>query len=100
MDTIVLHLSGFWLWLTRKRRTSEYGEVAELLQAAHTYLRDDYATRASTLDRGFMLPEHSEALTILERQAALVAHTSNRFASISECRKLISEEFSRTQKAA
>jgi hypothetical protein len=47
-----------------------------------------------------MLPEQSEALTILERQAALVAHTSNRFASISECRKLISEEFSETQKAA
>jgi hypothetical protein len=100
METIVLNLCGLWLWLTRKRRTSEYGEVAELLNAAHTYLLSDYTTRASTLDRGSLLPQHREALVILERQAALVAHTSNRFASISECRKLISEEFADMQKAA
>jgi len=98
METIVLNLCGFWLWLTRKRRASAYGEVAELLHAAHSYLLSDYTTRASTLDRGALLPEHREALVILKRQAALVAHTSNRFATISECRKLISEEF--TRKAA
>jgi hypothetical protein len=100
METIVLNLCGFWLWLTRKQRTSRYSEVAHILHSARTYLWADYATRASTLDRGALLPEHSEALVILERQAALVAHTSNRFATISECRKLISEEFSESQKAA
>jgi hypothetical protein len=100
METIVLNLCGFWLWLTRKRRASRYSQVADTLHSARTYLLSDYTTRASTLDRGGLLPEHREALTILERQAALVAHTSNRFATVSECRKLISEEFIESKKAA
>ena len=100
METLVLNLCGLWLWLTRKGRTSRYSEVAHTLHSAHTYLWADYATRASALDRGFLLPEQSEALVILERQAALVACTSNRFGSLSECRKLISEEFTQSQKAA
>ena len=100
METVVLNLCGLWLWLTRGGRTSRYTEVAHTLRSAHTYLWADYATRASTIDRGFLLPEQSEALVILQRQAALVARTSNRFASISECRKLISEEFTRPQRAA
>jgi hypothetical protein len=100
MEALVLYLSGLWLWLTRKSRTSRYSEVAHSLASARTYLWSDYATRASTRDRGFLLAEHVEALTILDRQAALVSQTSHRFDSLSECRKLISEELSRSQKAA
>jgi hypothetical protein len=100
METVVLYLCGIWLWLTRRRRTSRYSEVADTLHSARTYLWTDYATRASTLDRGSLLPEQHEALIILERQAALVVLTSRRFASLSECRKLISEEFTQPQKAA
>lgn len=100
METLVLNLSGFWLWLTRKSRTSRYSEVAGTLASARTYLLSDYATRASTLDRGFLLAEQVEALTILDRQATLVAQTSRRFDSLSECRKLITEELAEHPKAA
>ena len=100
METVVLHLCGLWLWLTRKSRTSRYSEVAHTLNSAWSYLWSDYATRASTLDRGFLLPEQTEALTILDRQAALVSETSSRFHSLSECRKLITEVLGQPSKAA
>jgi hypothetical protein len=100
METLVLNLCGFWLWLTRKSRTSRYTEVADTLASARTYLWTDYASRASTRDRGFLLPAQVEALTILERQAKLVTLTSRRFDSLSECRKLITEELAEPQKAA
>lgn len=100
METLVLNLCGFWLWLTRKSRTYKYREIAHTLVSARTYLWSDYSNRASTRDRGFLLPEHTEALTILERQAALAAQTSRRFRSLTECRKLVIEELSRPQRAA
>jgi hypothetical protein len=100
METLVLHLCGLWLWLTRKSRTSRYTEVAGTLDSARTYLWSDYANRASTRDRGALLPEHIEALSILERQAKLVAQTSLRFDSITECRKLVTEELLQPPKAA
>ena len=100
METLVLNLCTLWLWMTRKSRTSEYTEVAEILTAARTYLWSDYATRASTLERGSLLPEQAEAIAILERQAVLVTNTSRRFHSLSECRKFVNEELSRPSKAA
>lgn len=100
METLVLNLCGFWLWLTRRSRTKRYDEVSDTLTSAHTYLFSDYANRASTQARGFLLPEQREALTILQRQATLVAQTSRRFHSLSECRKLITEELMQPKKAA
>ena len=100
METLVLNLCGFWLWITRKSRTSRYSEVADTLTSARIYLWSDYATRASTQERGSLLPEQIEALTILERQATMVARTSRRFHSLSECRKLIAEELIEPQRAA
>jgi hypothetical protein len=100
METLVLNLCGLWLWITRKSRTSRYSEVAGTLASARSYLWTDYSSRASTLDRGFLLPEQIEALTILERQTALVTQTSQRFDSLSECRKLITEELAQPPKAA
>ena len=100
METLVLNLCSLWLWMTRKSRTSQYSEVAEILTAARTYLLSDYATRASTLERGSLLPEQSEALTILERQATLISQTSRRFHTLSECRKFVTEELSDSSKAA
>ena len=100
MESLVLNLCSLWLWITRESRTSEYSEVAEKLTAARTYLWSDYATRASTLDRGSLLPEQAEALTILERQATLISQTSRRFYSLSECRKFVTEELNEPSKAA
>jgi hypothetical protein len=100
MEILVLNLCGFWLWLTRKSRTSRYSEVAGRLTSARTYLWSDYATRASTVDRGFLLPEQAEALSILERQATLAAQTSRRFHSLNECRKLATEELIEPPRAA
>lgn len=100
MENLVLSLYGLWFWLTRKYRAAAYNEVAQTLGSARTYLITDYASRASTRDRGFLLPNQIEALRILDRHGALVAHTSRRFASLSECRKFVAEELADPPKAA
>jgi hypothetical protein len=100
MEDFVLSLYGFWFWLTRKYRATCYKEVADILNSARVYLSSDFLTRASTRDRGFLLPHQAEALAILERQAAFVAQTSHRFDSFSECRKFVTEELTQRPKAA
>jgi len=100
MEKLVLFLCGLWLWLTRKRRATRYTQVANTLQSAHLYLVRDYANRASTQARGALLPDQLEALTILERQVALAAHTSRRFHSLTECYRLATEELTQPQRAA
>jgi hypothetical protein len=100
MEKLVLNLCGLWFWLTRKYRATRYTEVADTLNSAWSYLSSDYASRASTRDRGFLLPEHAEALTILKRHVALVDRTSRRFDSLSECCKFVEEELSEPPRAA
>ncbi len=100
METLILNLYGLWFWLTRKYRSTQYSEVAGTLNSARVYLWSDYANRASTRDRGTMLPHHVEALTILERHGALVSNASQRFGSLSECCKFVAEELAQPQKAA
>ena len=100
MEKLVLFLCGLWFWLTRKRRTTRYNQVAETLHSARTYLWSDYASRASARDRGSLLPHQVEALTILERQTALASHTSSRFHSLTECCRLVTEELTQPPKAA
>jgi len=92
METFVLSLYGFWFWLTRKYRTTRYREVAVSLNSARDYLLEDFGTRASTRDRGFILPHQLEAIDILERHFGLVSATSRRFASLNECCKFVTEE--------
>jgi hypothetical protein len=100
MENVVLSLYGLWFWLTRRYRASVYKDVAHTLDSARTYLWSDYATRASTRDRGFLLPNQVEALKILEHHGALVSNTSRRFESLSECRKFVAEELAEPPKAA
>ena len=100
MERLVLFLCGLWLWLTRKRRASRYSEVANTLHSARLYLVTDFTSRASTRDRGALLPDQIEAIRILERQGALVTHTSLRFATLAECCRLATEELAEPQKAA
>jgi hypothetical protein len=100
METLVFSLYGLWFWLTRKYRAAVYNEVAHTLDSARLYLITDYANRASTRARGFLLPAQVEALTILDRHGALVARTSRRFHSLRECRKFVAEELSQPSKAA
>jgi hypothetical protein len=59
MENLVYSLYGLWFWLTRKYRAAVYNEVAQTLDSARTYLIADYATRASTRDRGSLLPAPS-----------------------------------------
>ena len=100
MDNLVYSLYGLWFWITRKYRAAVYNDVAQTLGSARTYLITDYASRASTRDRGFLLPDQVEALHILDRHTALVTNTSRRFDSLSECRKFIAEELAEPPKAA
>jgi hypothetical protein len=100
MENLVLSLYGLWFWLTRKYRAAVYNEVAQTLDSARTYLYTDYANRASTRARGFLLPNQIEALTILDRHTAFVTRTSLRFDSLAECRKFVVEELADPPKAA
>lgn len=100
MERIVLYLCGLWFWITRKYRTSQYQEVANFLDSARLYLDSDFNGRASTQDRGGLLPDQAEALKILERQHRQVAYTSSRFESITECVRMVAEELSEPPKAA
>jgi hypothetical protein len=56
MERLVLHLYGFWFWLTRKSRILRYNAAAGSLSSAWVYLWGDYSTRASTRERGSPAP--------------------------------------------
>jgi hypothetical protein len=99
MEAFVLSLYGLWFWLTRKYRAARYREAADSLKAARIYLLNDFGTRASTRDRGYMLSHQVEALELLERHSAFIAQTSRRFASLSECCRFITEELTQQQAA-
>jgi hypothetical protein len=92
METIVLYICGFWFWLTRKFRMESYGEAAATLKAARAYLVRDFAHRASTRDRGGLLPEQTEALAMLERHSRLAKRSARRFESLVECCRFVIEE--------
>ena len=100
MERLVLYLCGLWFWITRKDRSTQYLHVAQCLSSAELYLSDDFNTRASTLDRGFLLPQHVEALSILQRQHAAAREASTRFNSLSECVRVVTEELLGPPKAA
>jgi len=92
METIVLNLYGFWFWLTRKFRIDSYAEAADTLKAARAYLVHDFAHRASTRDRGGLLPEQTEALAMLERHSKFARRSSRRFESLGDCCRFVIEE--------
>jgi hypothetical protein len=92
MEAFVFSVYGLWFWLTRSYRTARYREAADTLKTARLYLLNDFGTRASTRDRGYMLSHHVEALDLLARHSAFAVQTSRRFASLNECRRFIVEE--------
>jgi hypothetical protein len=100
MERLVLFLCGLWFWLTRKHRVSQYNQVASSLHSARLYLVEEFSTRASTRDRGALLPNQIEAITILDRQMAHVKQTSRRFQTLAECCRLATEELAEPGKAA
>ena len=95
METIILSVYGLWFWLTRSYRASHYSKAASTLSSARSYLWRDFANRASTRDRGTLLPHQVEALDILERHSTLACRTSSRFESLSDCCRFITEELTR-----
>ena len=92
METIVLYLCGLWFWLTRRFRMDSYREASEILDAARAYLAHDFAARASTRDRGGLLTDQIEALTLLERHGKVAARTVDRLGSLGECCRFVIEE--------
>lgn len=92
METTVLYLCGLWFWLTRNFRRTAYAEANEVLHAAHAYLERDFAARASTRDRGHLLPDQLEALALLDSQAQFAARTYARIGSLAECCRFVIEE--------
>ncbi|HEY5055291.1 MAG TPA: hypothetical protein VII58_03975 [Acidobacteriaceae bacterium] len=92
METAVLHLCGLWFWLTRRFRMDSYREASETLKDARAYLAHDFAARASTRDRGSLLPDQIEALALLERHGRFAARTVDRLESLSECCRFVIEE--------
>ena len=95
METLVLNLYGLWFWLTRKHRAIQYSRAGRLLNAASAYLQADYAGRASTRDRGSLLPEQVQALNLIESHAALVENAVRRFDSLRDCCRFVTEELTR-----
>ena len=92
MERVVLWLCGFWFWVTRRFRAGVYRQGADILSSAQEYLRNDYATWASTRDRGGLLPFHNEALDILEHQQAEAITIADRLESLAECCRFVTEE--------
>src|SRR5438270_9186395 len=92
MDKIVLSICGMWFWLTRRRRVNAYSEAAATLELAHAYLVRDFSSRASTRDRGLLLPEQREALSILQNHAIDTYVAATRFASLGECCRFVADE--------
>jgi hypothetical protein len=92
METSVMYICGVWFWLTRRFRMDSYSEAAETLQAARAYLAHDFAARASTRDRGHLLPDQIEALELLESHGRFAAGTVRRLETLSECCRFVIEE--------
>lgn len=92
METIVLNVCGLWFWMTRRFRMDSYAEAAAFLDAARTHLEQDFTARASTRDRGGLLPDQIEALALLERHGKLAARSVRRFESLGECCCFVIEE--------
>jgi hypothetical protein len=92
MEKLILFLCGFWFWLTRRYRALQYREAAELLLSAHDALASDLYSRWSTRDRGFLLPQQAEALSILKHHSDWTIDTANRFDSLIECCRFVTEE--------
>ena len=92
METTILYICGLWFWLTRRFRMDSYAEAAEFLKAARIHLEQDFAARASTRERGHLLPDQIEALALLEQRSAIAAHTVHRLESLAECCRFVIEE--------
>ena len=95
MNRIVFALCGIWVWLTRRRRMEVYAEAAKTLELAHAALLREFASRASTSDRGGLLPQQQEALELLERHATMTYMAVTRFPSLRWCLSFVAEELGR-----
>jgi hypothetical protein len=98
MERLVLALCGIWVWMTRRRRIVAYIAAAKTLEFAHAHLLHDFSSRASTSDRGTLLPHQMQALSLLENHATetymAVAHLS----TLGPCCRFVAEELrERTQ---
>lgn len=92
MERVVVYICGLWFWLTRRWRVDAYSDAAATLELAHAYLLRDFFSRASTRDRGLLLPFHHEALAILQNHAIGTYVAATRLANLRECCQFVSEE--------
>jgi hypothetical protein len=88
-------MCGFWFWLTRRYRVCAYSQAAGSLYSAHAYLVADFLRRASTQDRGALVPHQLEALDILQQYGTETYVIATRFASLRECCRYFADELTR-----
>ena len=98
METIILHIYGLWFWMTRRFRMESYQGAAEFLEAAYAHLEQDFLARASTLERGHLLPDQIEALALLERHSTIAERTAYRLGSLAECCRFVIELFQNSKR--
>lgn len=92
MDRLVLALCGIWVWMTRRRRIAAYISAAKTLEFAHGHLLRDFTSRASTSDRGTLLPHQTEALSLLEGHAIETYFAATRLSNFVACCSFVAED--------
>jgi hypothetical protein len=101
MERIVLTLCGLWVWMTRRRRIAAYIAAAKTLEFAHAHLLHDFSSRASTSDRGTLVPHQIEALALLEKHATGTYIAVEQLSNLGRCCRFVAEELrERTQAPA
>jgi hypothetical protein len=67
MDKLILLLCTLWYKLMRKHYRLKIRRAQRVIRHAKIYLEDDFLTRHSNIDRGYLLPEQTDALGTLLR---------------------------------
>jgi hypothetical protein len=62
MEKIVLAMCNLWYYIRRRHYRLKLRQSQRKLRHEHTKLENDYFTRASTLDRGYLLPDQEDHL--------------------------------------
>jgi hypothetical protein len=99
INRFVFALCGIWVWFTRRRRMAVYVEAAKTLELAHASLLREFTSRASTSDRGTLLPHQVEALSLLERHATMTYIAVSRFPNLRWCLTFVAGELGRLNPA-
>jgi hypothetical protein len=69
MERIVKIVHNIYVCLIRRKHyRMQYVQALRKVRHAKRYLEQDFFTRASTLDRGYLLPAHEQALFVFTKR--------------------------------